>query len=292
MYSYKTKKLPHEEVEITVDIPKGDISVEYDHAFDELQKELAVEGFRKGKVPKAIAQKHLRKDLVYQELIRHLLPRIYDEIIKKEVLKPVVSPKVELVKAKEGEDWQIKITIAQRPTVELGDYKSLIKDIKAKEKKADIWVPGKGTPSAEDKKKDEAEVKQKLLNDILTALLKSVKVDLSDLLLEDELNRRLTQLVDDIQKIGLTVDAYLKSKGLTMDEMKARYRKEIEDTYKLEFILNAVADQEKITVDKGELDKLFANIPNPQEKKAAQENSYFYASVLRKQKTLDYLLGL
>ncbi len=292
MYSYKTKKLPHEEVEITVDIPKGDIAVEYDHAFDELQKELAVEGFRKGKVPKAIAQKHLRKDLIYQELIRHILPRIYDEIVKKEALKPVVSPKIELVKAKEAEDWQVKITIAQRPTVDLGDYKALIKDIKSKEKKADIWVPGKGAPSDEVKKKEEAESKQKLLNDILTALLKNTKLELSDLLLEDELNRRLAQLVDDIQKIGLTVDAYLKSKGLTMEEMKARYRKEIEDTYKLEFILNEIADQEKITVESAELDKLFENIPNPQEKKAAQENSYFYASVLRKQKTLDYLLAL
>jgi len=102
----------------------------------------------------------------------------------------------------------------------------------------------------------------------------------------------LTRLLDDIQKIGLTVDNYLKSKKLTMEQLKASYRKEIEDTYKLEFILSEIADRENISVEKEDLDKLFSNIKEEKERKAAEANSYFYASILRKQKTLDYLLSL
>ncbi|NCO88436.1 hypothetical protein COW98_01880 [Candidatus Roizmanbacteria bacterium CG22_combo_CG10-13_8_21_14_all_35_9] len=287
MYSYKLNKLPKNTLEINLNIPTSDINEEYERAFSRLQQELTVEGFRKGKVPKAMAEKHLSKETVYQEMIKTLLPRVYEEIIKKEALKPIVSPKIELVKAKEKEDWQIKITLAEKPLLELGDYKKTIKEIKTNQKKEDIWVPGKG-----DKEKPKEENKNKLLNEILNIVLKTSKVELSDLIIEEELNHRLTRLLDDVQKIGLTIENYLKSKNLTMEQLKASYRKEIEDTYKLEFILSEIADKENIKVEKEDLDKLFTNIKEEKERKAAEANSYFYASILRKQKTLDFLISL
>lgn len=291
MYSYSVKKLPKNTAEIQLKIPKGDIEKEREVAFVNLQKELAVEGFRKGKVPKEIAEKHLSKEIIYQELLKTLLSRIYEEVVKKENLQPVVSPKIELVAAKEGEEWEIKITVAEKPVIQLGTYKDAIKKLKADLKKEDIWVPGKDAekkaPSAE-----ASEAKQKHLNNVLTTLLKEVKCEISDIIVDEELDRRLTQLVDDVRKIGLTVENYLKSKNLTIDDLKNRYRKEIEDTYKLEFVLMEVADKEGIKVEKNEIEKLFENIKNEAEKKAAQENAYYYASILRKQKTLDFLVAL
>lgn len=291
MYTHEIKKLPKRTTEIMLRIPLGDIQKEREIAFSNLQKELAIEGFRKGKVPKAIAEKHLSKEIIYQELLKSLLSRIYEEVVKKENLQPVISPKIDLTKAKEGEDWEIKITIAERPIVELGAYKEAIKKLKADKKKEDIWVPGKG-----DEKKtssvESPEAKQKHLNNVLTALLKEVKCEISDLIMNEELDRRLTQLVDDVRKIGLTVESYLKSKNLTIDELKARYQREIEDTYRLEFVLMEIADKENIKVEREEIDRLFTNIQNEAEKKAAQENAYYYASILRKQKTLDFLVAL
>lgn len=296
MYSYSLKKLPKNSAEIIISIPKTDIQKEYEVAFANLQKELAVEGFRKGKVPKSIAEKHLSKDTISQELLKSLLSRIYEEVIRKDNLKPIASPKIELTKAKENDDWEIKITIAEKPVVELGTYKDAIKKLKSEQKKEDIWVPGKGGSSSvktpEDKEKDEAEKKQKHLNSVLTTLLREVTCEISDLIIDEELDRRLTQLVDDVRKIGLTVESYLKSKNLTIDELKNRYRREIEDTYKLEFVLMEIADREGIKVEKTEIDKLFENIKSEAEKKAAQENAYYYASILRKQKTLDFLVAL
>jgi FKBP-type peptidyl-prolyl cis-trans isomerase (trigger factor) len=74
--------------------------------------------------------------------------------------------------------------------------------------------------------------------------------------------------------------------------LKETYKKEIVDTYKLEFLLSELADKENITVTQKEIDTLFQSITDPKEKEAAKANSYFYASILRKQKTLDYLLGM
>ncbi len=287
MYTYKINKLPKKTVEIVLDIPKDDIKKEYKTAFTKLQEGLIVEGFRKGKVPTEIAEKHLTKDAIYQELLKNLLSRIYGEIVKKENIVPVLNPKIDLLKAKEEEDWQIKITVAEKPEIVTGDYKAVIKKVKEGRKKETIWVPGKDKTE-----KQPEEDKQKLLNEILSALMKESKIELSDLLIEEELNQRLTRLVDDVQKIGLTMESYLKSKNLNMDDLKNRYKQEIEDTYKIEFLLMAIADKENVKVEKEDLDKLLANIKDEKERAAAVQNSYFYASVLRKQKTIDLLLSL
>jgi len=286
MYSYKKEKLPKSTVQLIVDVPKADIKKEEEEAFIRLQQKLTVEGFRQGKVPKVIAEKHIQKDDLYQELAQKMISRIYQEVLAKENLKPIISPKVDLVKAKEGEDWQIKITIAEKPVITLGDYKIIIKDAKSKIAKTNIWVPGK------DKEAKKPEDKNGLLNEILTALLKETKLEISDLVVDEEINHRLTHLIDEIQKIGLSTENYLKSKNLTMDSLKAQFRKEAEDTYKLEFILAEIADKENLKVEQVDLDKLFINIKDEKERKIAQQNSYYYATILRKQKTLDYLISL
>lgn len=287
MYSYKKEKLPKNTTQLTVDVPKADIKKEEEETFLRLQQKLTVEGFRQGKAPKAIAEKHIHKDDLYQELAQKTISRIYQEILTKENLKPIISPKVDLVKAKEEEDWQIKITVAEKPVVQLGDYKKVIKEVKALAEKSNIWVPGK---DKEAKKPEED--KNKLLNEILTALLKETKLEVSDLVIDEEINHRLTHLVDEIQKIGLTTENYLKSKNLTMESLKAQFKKETEDTYKLEFVLAEIADKENLKIEKTDLDKLFLNIKDEKERKQAEQNSYYYATILRKQKTLDYLISL
>ncbi len=283
------KKLPKSTFEINVTIAWKTVKKAYDEAFEQAIKEVEVEGFRKGKAPHAVAEKKVSKDSVYQKAIESLIPRIYADLVKKEDLKPIVSPKIELISAKENTDWELKFTIAVRPEVKLGDYKKAVGELKAKQKKADIWVPGK------DKEKDQrhdAESKQKLLNEILSTLLKESQVEISDLILEEEVNARLTRLLDEISKIGLTVEAYLKSKNMTMEILKGQIRREIEETHKLEFILNEIADKEQIQVDPKELERLFAEIKDQAERTAAERNSYFYAALLRKQKTLDFLTNL
>ena len=291
MYSFKKEKLPKSTIQIIVDVPEADIKKEEEEAFSRLQSQLTVEGFRTGKAPKNIAEKHITKESVYQELAQKLISRIYKEIIDKEDLKPIISPKVELVKAKENEDWKIKISLAEKPVVELGDYRKVIKEAKASAEKSKIWIPGKDKGTTGGPKNPEDD-KNRLLNEVLTAILKEAKLEVSELIIDEEINHRLTHLVDEIQKIGLTTENYLKSKNLTMESLKAQFRKETEDTYKLEFALSEIADKENIKVEKADLDKLFINIKDEKERKRAEQNSYYYATILRKQKTLDYLISL
>lgn len=290
MFTYKVVRLPKHTIQIDLTIPKDDVVKGANKAFIKLGSELTVEGFRKGKVPDHIAKKHISSEAIYQQFIRDELPALYDHIVKKEGFKPILAPRIELTQAKAGEDWVIKITIAEKPLIELGDYKKNLKLAKETYKKPKIWTPGKD--QTEEKKPSPEADRQMLMNTVLSELLKTVTFEISDLVIEAELENRLSLLVDDVRKIGLTTEAYLKSKNMTIDDLKNRYRKEIFETYKLEFILSEIADKEGIKVEKTDLDALFANIKDDKERKTAEENSYMYASILRKQKAIDYLLGL
>lgn len=288
MITHKLEKQPKNSYNIEVTIPWEEIEKEYAVAFDMIHKDYTFEGYRKGKVPKDLAKQHIKKDDVYQQLLRVFLPRVYQEIVEKEKLKPIVSPKIELISAKEAEEWKLSIKVAEKPEADLSNYKKIVEEAKASLKKDEIWVPGKEP----EKKEDPNQQHQKKLNAVLSALVEKVPCEVSDVIIGQEVEERLVRTFDELQKLGLTVDSYLKSKNLTMDQVRASIAKEVEETYKLEFILMQVAEKENITIEDKDLNKLFEAITDEKEREMAKQNAYFYASVLRKQKTLDFLLGL
>lgn len=289
MYSYKKKTLPKNTIELTITIPWSDISKLYDISFESLRKDLQVEGFRKGKAPKNIAEKKIRRDEVYDHLLRANASEWYSEIVKKEDLKPIIAPKVELKKAQEKTEWILVMTTAEAPDVKLGNYKEKAQKTASEKKKDDIWVPGKDPePTQEEKDKKESALFQAKL----AAILEEAKVEISDLILEEELNRKLAKLVDDVQRVGLTMDAYLSSRNTTQEKLKDQMKKEIEDAYKMEFVIQKIADEAKIEVGKEDFDKLIDNLKDDKDKETAKKNMYYYASLMRKQKTLEYISSL
>lgn len=290
MPTHTIKKQPKSTIEILVKLPWTEVQAAYKTSFDILHAQFEMGGFRKGKVPKELAEKNIDKDKVYSHLIREIMPKIYEDIVKKENLRPILSPKIDLVKAKENEDWELKIMVAEKPVVKLNDYKKQVQEAKKGLKVDDIWVPGK--EEKKDPKENENQKKEKVLNVSLEAVLKASECELPPLLIEEELERRLAQMVDDVQKIGLTMEKYLQTRNLTLETVKERLTKEITDMYKLEFILQAIADEEKLEVKQADLEALFSNIKEEKDRKSAEANAYFYASVLRKQKALDYIIGL
>lgn len=287
--NYTIQKLPKHTVQLNIVVPWDDIVKEKEKAFTKLQKELEVEGFRKGKAPKSIAEKHITKSALYEQVIRSVFPDLYSEVIEKEGLKPVTQPKIDLKKAEEDADWEIEVILAEMPKADVSQYKKIIEDVKKDSKVAEIWTPGKEEKQDE---KEKENTRLKKMDSIVQALASKISCEIPDLIVEEELSQRLSRLLDDIRNIGLTVDGYLQSKGLTMDQLKEHYRKEIQDTYKVEFILQAIADKEKITVDEKDLATFIGEIKDQKTKEQVQHNAYLYTTLLRKQKTLDYLSSL
>lgn len=272
-------------IEITVTIPWQEVKRSFNRLFEKALSQVKIKGFRKGKAPKKLAEKRVDKEKVYQEVVGEIIPRFYLQAIKEHGLCPIIAPKVELLAANEEKDWRFKASFCEKPKVILGDYKKAIRKLNP-EKKPKIWVPGKATESAD---KRATKQQKPRLDEILDTLFKTVKVKIPQLLLEDQLSRSLANLLDQIQKLGLTVDQYLKAEGKTAEQLKEEYRKRAEKTLALEFILEKIADEEKITVSEREIDELINKERDKRIQEQLKTRRYYLASLLRRQKTLERL---
>lgn len=292
MYTYKKNSEKNRTASFDITLKKEAVDKQYEEELKKLSKDVKVEGFRKGKAPFELAKKLVKPEKAYDNVLQKMLGDAYAEIVKKEDLKPVISPQIKVKKAEPKSDWVIEIIIALEPKVTIPDYKKIVKDVKASTKKDDIWVPGKDKDIKDPNDQEQMAKRQKLLNSILDEIVKKTKIELSDVIIEQEMNNRLSRLVDDAQKIGLTMEAYLASKGLSEDKLKEQFKKEIQETYKVEYALSKIGDKEKISVEESDLTSMLDSAHDEAAQEQMKRNMYFYSTIIRKQKILDFLASL
>ena len=270
-------------VELTITIPWSEVKKEFEKSLGELCQEIELPGFRKGKAPKELVEKSISKDKLRESVLTKIIPQSYSQAIKDNGLKPIVNPRIQILSVEENKDWSFKALTCETPAVELGNYRKEIDALYTKDK---IWVPGK----SDNKPENQASKKEDYLQQVLDIILKTTKVEIPEILVEDETNRLLADLLDQTQKLGLTVEQYLTARNITSDQIKAQYYKRAQTTLTLEFILQKIAEEEKITVEENEIETLIEKTVDPKEKAALKEQKPYLTAILLRQKTLDMLV--
>lgn len=270
------EKQPDGTIKLTISIPKELISKAREKAIIDVSKHTNVPGFRKGKAPEKLVEEKLNKEQIDEDALKELLPMQYQQAVVEHQLRPVMNPKIHINKMEEGKDWTFEALTCEAPAVEAGDYKKSVQKVTAKSK---IIIPGK-------------EPQKPSFEDIAKALLETSTVKVPTILLEQETDRLLAQLLNDIKKLGLNLEQYLASTKRTPDDLRAEYSKRAEDDMKLEFVLQKIAELEKITVEEKEIEEAIQKAKSEEEKKHLQGNKYLLAAILRQQKTLDFLMSL
>ena len=277
---------PKKTFEILAMVPWDEIEKGRKAALEEAGEKIEVKGFRKGKAPENLVKEEVGQERLLEMTLQKILPDYYQKAVSQLGLRPILTPKIKLASAKENEPWQIMFISCEEPEVNLGNYKEELGKVKAVEK---IWVPGKDDEKKEEKKE---ETKEEKIDRVIEWLIKNIKVEASDQLIEEEISRKLAGLLEQTQKLGITIDQYLASVNKTVDQIKEEYRHLVEENLSLEFILGKIADAEKIEVKAEEIQKIIDNAKNEEEKKAMGEQKYLMATLLRRQKTLDFLASL
>lgn len=276
-------------IQITLSIPQEKIAQAQEEVIAEFVKEIEVPGFRKGKAPLDIATKRLDKQKVYEHSLQHLLPEAYANAIEGHQLRPILAPRFELISVEEDKDWVVRAITCEVPSIDLGDYKKAIKD----SGKVDLIL----TPET-DKEKDKEQTREEKEQQVIKALLDNVKIKLPRVLVEEEVNHKLSQLLEQVQRLGLTVEQYMASTGRTVEQLREEYARQAEDSIKLVLLLNKVGDEEKITVTETEVDEVVNASLNATGDSAARESidtpeqKRLVYSILLRRKTLDSLVSL
>ena len=277
-------------IQITFTIPFSEIKVRREEASREIGKNIAIPGFRKGNAPAEKVIETVSQNTLLEKTLTYFLPKIFAEAVEKNNLKPIIYPKFELIKAVDGEDWEVRATTCEAPVIELGDYKNKLKGASAAGK---IWTPDSAKAKTDEKTKEKTreEKEQELLRNLLSA----VNLKIPKILIDQEVDGRLSSLLSRLEKLGLTLESYLSSTGKTADALRNEYEKQATEGLSLDFILTKIADSENLAVNKDEVDK--AASLNEQTKSEEidedlNQRKTLIESILRRRKALDYLLFL
>jgi FKBP-type peptidyl-prolyl cis-trans isomerase (trigger factor) len=268
-------------------ISQDEIKAGYQKVLKAVQAKAEIKGFRKGKAPLDVVESASDPHKLYEQVFEQVFPSHYTNYIKDHQLEPVAPPKVTVKDAKDQGDWTFDVEVALRPIVTLGAYQDAIKSTFAKDK---IWTPGKDKGKEPEKPNQDQQ-----LNQIFDNLLKTVSVQISPLLVEDETNRNLSKLLDQVNKLGLTLDQYVGSLNKTVEEIKKEQQLHAEATLKLEYILLEIAKEAKLTIADQDYQDFLGTVKNQEARDQIETNPETQAAIrytLLKRKVIDHLLAL
>ena len=120
----KVTKLEHSHVQVDVVVDEKSWKDAQDKAFNKLAENVTIDGFRKGKAPKNLVKARIDQMKVLDEAINALLPKIYEEILTKDQIRPFARPAVDVTKVSDSE-LEVRFILVTAPEVKLGAYKGL-----------------------------------------------------------------------------------------------------------------------------------------------------------------------
>ena len=129
----RIEKIENNKVKFTFEVTPHEFEHGLDHAYQHVQKDVEVKGFRKGHVPRNIYENKFGIETLYEDALNHVLSHKYQEVQSHPDYEVVGQPKIDVdfEKVTNKEPFEVSLISAIKPEVELGTYKGLeVKDIK------------------------------------------------------------------------------------------------------------------------------------------------------------------
>lgn len=296
----KITKLPQSEIEIEGEITAEETERCRVLAIKELSKSVNVPGFRKGKIPESVLISKLGETAIMEETAEIALSHEYQHIVIDNKLNVIGRPQIILTKAAKGNPLGFKIKVAIFPEVTMPDYKKLAaKEVKVKEtvevtdKEIDAVIEEIRKAKVKDEKdalpefNDEfvkslgafeniADFKKKVKENMLAekeqrakekkrvaigeAIVNDTKMETPAILVASELAKMTAQMKDDIARMGLKFEDYLKHIKKTEAELHTDWKDDAEKRVKLQVVINKIAIEEKLLPEEAEVEKEVSHI--------------------------------
>lgn len=116
------QKLPESEIEIKGELDFKELEKHRTEALARLNKEISLDGFRKGHIPEKVLVSHVGEQAVLEEAAEIALAHVYPTILADHKILPITRPQISITKLASGNPFQFTIRVVTLPEVKLGDY--------------------------------------------------------------------------------------------------------------------------------------------------------------------------
>ena len=120
--SVQVENLEHNMAKLTVTVDGDRFEKACNDAYMRQRKSISVPGFRKGKVPRALAERMYGENIFFEDGADILLKEVYPEAYDESGLEIVSQPKIDIVQIEKGKEFIFTAEVAVKPEVKLGKY--------------------------------------------------------------------------------------------------------------------------------------------------------------------------
>ena len=117
-----SEKLGNCQVSLKVEAEASELEKSLDEAYHRLVSRVSIAGFRKGKAPRALLERHVGKNTLLSEALERLVPQLYEQAVEAEKIEPIAAGQIELI---QNEPLVFKAVVPLKPEVKLGEYHNI-----------------------------------------------------------------------------------------------------------------------------------------------------------------------
>ena len=117
----------------------------------------------------------------------------------------------------------------------------------------------------------------------------TIKVSIAQVLVDEEVDAKLSKLLERLEKLGISLETYLASNNKRVENLRSEYEVQARRAIATDLILNKIAEEEKLTTTESEIKKTFEDAGgtsmNDSQRRMTQ-------SIILRQKVIDLLANL
>lgn len=121
-----TEEDEQRQLKVTVEVPEERVEQQMKRTAREIARSVDIPGFRRGRVPYNIIVQRVGRSALRNEAVEEILEPVFEETLAEIDVTPYAQPQLEDM---EMEPMVIRFTIPMEPTVELGDYRSIRREL-------------------------------------------------------------------------------------------------------------------------------------------------------------------
>jgi FKBP-type peptidyl-prolyl cis-trans isomerase (trigger factor) len=288
-------KLPKSEVEIKLEIESAEIEAKRPSVLKSLSQDIKMDGFRPGKVPEDVIVAKLGEATILEEALEEALRDIYPKVIEEKKIFTLGRPKIAVTSLEKGKNAEVIIKTDVYPEIDLADYKKIAPKIAKEKEEIEVTEKEvadaidelkkyrEKTEGADNKEltdefvkklgdfKDVADFTVKLKENlgkekelkakeakrvkILDAIIKDSKLEIPEILVEEELDKMTNEFSSTLSRQGFTFEQYKKESGKTEEAVRNDWKEKAEKRVTGEILLIEIAKKENIKADHDEVHK-------------------------------------
>ncbi len=113
------EKTENSQAYLTIEMEPAEVEDSLASSYQHLVKKAKIPGFRKGKAPRAILERHIGKESLLEDALNSLIPQAYEKAIKEQEIEAIARPQIEIAQT---DPVVFKAIVPLKPEVKLGDY--------------------------------------------------------------------------------------------------------------------------------------------------------------------------